>query len=507
MDVIDPCLFFDPSNDTSSKLVQQDQIDHLIAQYEASRKRLTDLADQIRTTPEVYFLVERINSLTAMGKALSAHYWAQAMNLTDLAQLLPTKDREEWNRQIRECKTPDFTENAVRETLVHLWSQRSHFLAKKAEGVFEGLSGRHITNGTEGFRKRMILESVLLEIGESEHKIGLIHDLRSLVGWFMRRGGMQEHQTSSLIHDLRSEKRFGEWVLIDGGAIQIRIYRVGTVHIQIHEDISWRLNLLLAQLHPQAIPAQFRTRSVKRSPWTLHQQLVSFPVLACLGQLRNLYSCTYELAYVPDKSGLPQAKEILRSLGGEEEGSVWTFEYPVQSVINRIVQTGVMPETKSHQFYETSDELARYVVGLAEIGPSDMCLEPSAGHGSIAIHLPPGSTCVEISEFRCEVLRTRTPQHRIVQGDFLDQNWPGGFDRIVMNPPFSKGRVLAHIEHAWGMCRKRLIAIVPRSFRDKDRTRNLQSYFPGSRISWAEDRIDKFGSISVSISILQMDRI
>ena len=113
MDVIDPCLFFDPSNDTSSKLVQQDQIDHLIAQYEASRKRLTDLADQIRTTPEVYFLVERINSLTAMGKALSAHYWAQAMNLTDLTQLLPTKDREEWNRQIRECKTPDFTETAL----------------------------------------------------------------------------------------------------------------------------------------------------------------------------------------------------------------------------------------------------------------------------------------------------------------------------------------------------------------------------------------------------------
>lgn len=503
MDVLE---FFDPENPKVESLVQQDQIDHLLAQYEASRSRLERLAQQINNTPEVYLLVERTNSIPNMVRALNAQYWARAINLTDLLTLLPTKDREEWNRLIRENKTPDFTEKIVRETLTDLWSKRFHFLAKKAEGVFENLSGRHVTNGTEGFRKRMILHSVLLDYGESSHKIGTIHDLRSLIGWIMKRGEVQEYQTSSLIRDLRSKRKFGEWVSIDGGAIQIRIYRVGTVHIQIHEDLAWRLNMMLAQLHPQAIPAKFRTRSVKRSAWTLQQQLLPFPVLACLGQLRLSHEFVYEFGYIADKSGLPRAKDILRSLGGVEEGEIWVFEYPVGPILDRILNTGTIPETKSHQFYETSDDLARHTVELAGIEPTDKCLEPSAGHGAIAVHLPPGSTCVEVSEFRCEVLRNRTPQHQIVQGDFLDQSWPGGFDRVVMNPPFSKGRVFAHIEHAWGMCRKRLVAIVPRSLRN-DHHRRLPSLFPGGRISWVEDRTDKFGSIHVSVSILQIDRV
>lgn len=58
---------------------------------------------------------------------------------------------------------------------------------------------------------------------------------------------------------------------------------------------------------------------------------------------------------------------------------------------------------------------------------------------------------VEIDSRRADLLREQGDSRRVMQGDFLDLDpldYAEGFDRVVMNPPFSNG--LDHIKHAIG---------------------------------------------------------
>ena len=125
------------------------------------------------------------------------------------------------------------------------------------------------------------------------------------------------------------------------------------------------------------------------------------------------------------------------------------FDFDPFSVLEEVVASGCVPDQRAHQFYPTPAALAARAVELAEIGPKDRCLEPSAGTGNLADLMPKDRTvCVEAAQLRCEVLRAKG--HEVEQGDFLSFA-RGGFDRIVMNPPFDQGR--------WRACRARRPAV------------------------------------------------
>lgn len=75
-------------------------------------------------------------------------------------------------------------------------------------------------------------------------------------------------------------KATGEWHVVDGGALRIRVYKKGTAHLEVHPDMAWRLNHALAHLYPLAIPAQHRQRPARRAKdFPLMQRLLPFEVL------------------------------------------------------------------------------------------------------------------------------------------------------------------------------------------------------------------------------------
>ncbi len=103
-------------------------------------------------------------------------------------------------------------------------------------------------------------------------------------------------------------------------------------------------------------------------------------------------------------------------------------------------------------FYETPEWLALEMVNRADIQPHHKVLEPSAGEGAIARHIAPlvGArlTCIEASSARVQKLKKAFPQAKVHCDDFLqfwaEQDW----DRILMNPPFSKNADVAHVARA-----------------------------------------------------------
>ena len=113
---------------------------------------------------------------------------------------------------------------------------------------------------------------------------------------------------------------------------------------------------------------------------------------------------------------------------------------------------------KQFQFFETPPVVARHMVELAEIGAMDLILEPSAGRGAIAQFL---GMCDLIELYEPNVRYLCEVGYTVSHGDFL--NWQcGRYNRIVMNPPFSRNQDIAHVRHAYKMLAPggRIVAIM-----------------------------------------------
>ena len=508
-----------------------DAIDGLIANYLAEKKRIEEVA--VFVASEFggvihYYLdgndsdrrygttVERLFCKDGAINALNASFWSRALSLTDVYDCMPQKRRDEWNTQLTEWKKPgyrrgnnpahdlpDFEDHNVRDTLQSLLASRNRFFAERVDGIYRSLSGEHLTNSPMGFGKRMIVGCVLNEWwGVNHSRVGYINDLRAVVAKFMGRDEPKWNATSSVVDGAKRD--WGQWHSIDGGAIRIRVYKKGTAHIEIHPDMAWKLNAVLASIYPNVIPAEFRVKPKKRSKeFQMMQRPLPFAVLECLSDAKgkgNIITFGYYAKSNPMAGAYAEAEKVLRSIGGVKIGlSEFEFDYNPSSVLSEILSSGCIPDQKSHQFYPTPSEVAAHALEIAEIGETDTCLEPSAGQGGIADLLPKDRTvCVEISALHCGILREKG--HTVVNDDFLAwAKTADQFERIIMNPPFSEGRAMAHVEAALSCVKSggRLVAIMPASFRNKSVSAAGEWSF-----TWSAPIENAFAGTSISVVIL-----
>jgi len=116
-------------------------------------------------------------------------------------------------------------------------------------------------------------------------------------------------------------------------------------------------------------------------------------------------------------------------------------------------------------FFPTPESVADEMVAAADIQPGMRVLEPSAGMGHIAERIRAAEVEPEVGEVsadRRELLDAKG--FAVVAQDFLALT-EGGYDRILMNPPFSEGRDIQHVRHAYDLLKPggRLVAIMGES--------------------------------------------
>ena len=469
--------------------------------------------DQGRIGLKVDGLMQKDKALAA----LHADYWDKALRLTDVLECMPQKRRDEWYELIRSHATPPFEDEAVYLTLQDMLNSRERFLAERVEGIFRALSGEHVTNSPAAFGKRMIIY-VMTGYGTTNYtNEGHITDLRKIIARFMGRDEPTGFGMTTRVIQAGMAQT-GEWLSIDGGAMRIRCYKKGTAHLEIHPDMAWRLNAILATLYPTAIPAEFRT-APKKKPKDVELMMKPLPfkviealagatehtVLDDVGYRKvrratpnSLVLKTYEM----DKFIVRQAGAVLESIGGvKQKAGHYLFDYDPKRIVNEVIASGCIPDHKSHQFYPTPSELAELAVSYADLRDGMTSLEPSAGQGGLADHMHVGvTTCVEVSDIHCQILQEKG--HRWIGGDFLKLDITDRFDRVVMNPPFSSGRWQAHIEHAASLLAEggRLVAILPASARNSDVLPSLQK-------TWSAVFENEFAGTGVSVVILVADAV
>jgi predicted RNA methylase len=169
-----------------------------------------------------------------------------------------------------------------------------------------------------------------------------------------------------------------------------------------------------------------------------------------------------------------RVNEVLEALGGKwnRKAKAHLFERDPAERLDDAIVTGEVDRPADFGFFQTPPELAARVQAEADVRPGMRVLEPSAGHGALICGLA-GVDVVAV-ELLPDNVRVLQGLHgkiglasalTVVAGDFIGMSaggLGGPFDRVLMNPPFSRQQDIAHVLHAFSMLRPggRLVSIM-----------------------------------------------
>lgn len=156
--------------------------------------------------------------------------------------------------------------------------------------------------------------------------------------------------------------------------------------------------------------------------------------------------------------------DVLTQMGGRwnSKAKAHLFpEDPSDAMADAVTTGEILNAQKDFEFFATPPSLANLIVGMAGVTPEDCILEPSAGAGAIMLAVdairgkdcPVAAWAYEIIPEFANKLQERFPAWMVIQGDFLESTGCYArqkFDKIIMNPPFSKGQDVKHVMQAWG---------------------------------------------------------
>jgi predicted RNA methylase len=155
-----------------------------------------------------------------------------------------------------------------------------------------------------------------------------------------------------------------------------------------------------------------------------------------------------------DRKLYEAVNKALTSAGGKwKRGQGHIFPSDAAPKLAAMLGSGVsVDEKKRDQSFFTPLDLAEEVVDIADVRGCDV-LEPSAGRGALVTAcLDAGAARVFAIEKNKEYAQDLESAAAMYSGyDFLEltELWGGRlFNRVVMNPPFTKNQDIKHVNHA-----------------------------------------------------------
>jgi predicted RNA methylase len=185
-----------------------------------------------------------------------------------------------------------------------------------------------------------------------------------------------------------------------------------------------------------------------------------------------------------DRKLYEQVNKVIEFAGGKWNRSKKCHIFPGDPMtkLGVTLATGLaVDEKQKFQAFFTPPDLARRVVELAQV-KGWRVLEPSAGHGALVEACARAGAlsvkCIDINPEFCEKL-TADGLTNVKCADFLTLPVPGDglgqYDRIVMNPPFTRDSDMKHVAKAfqWLAPRGILVAIMLDNWKPIRRVRFL----------------------------------
>lgn len=152
-----------------------------------------------------------------------------------------------------------------------------------------------------------------------------------------------------------------------------------------------------------------------------------------------------------------RTNEVLEAVGGRWTTAVGAHVFPsdaAQAIAPVLATRQVVTlreKRQQAQYFPTPAAVVQRVIALARLQPGVEVLEPSAGSGAIASAVTERGAivdCIERDLGYAAVLTDTGVARSVRVGDFLTVAPRPVYDRVVMNPPFTRGTDILHVEHA-----------------------------------------------------------
>lgn len=147
---------------------------------------------------------------------------------------------------------------------------------------------------------------------------------------------------------------------------------------------------------------------------------------------------------------------VLEAAGGKWDRKAKAHLFPVDAAdaMEQIIQTGEVTLIRTIQqdygYFPTPAAVVDRLMEIAEIKPGMTVLEPSAGRGAIALPCATLGAVVDCYELLSanHAFLTDNRLGFVRHMDFLMVEPEATYDRVCMNPPFSKQADIHHVTHA-----------------------------------------------------------
>ena len=171
-----------------------------------------------------------------------------------------------------------------------------------------------------------------------------------------------------------------------------------------------------------------------------------------------------------DRKMYVAVNNVLEMAGGtwSRKEKAHVFPGDAAEAIEGVLLTGEISHAKREfdAFYTPPTVVAK-LMELADVHVGQTVLEPSSGEGAIALALADTGATVESLEIR-DVPPWWSQRSNILhwKTDFLKVEPRPEFDRVVMNPPFSRQQDMVHVSHAFQFLKPggRLVSVMSPAF-------------------------------------------
>jgi len=152
-----------------------------------------------------------------------------------------------------------------------------------------------------------------------------------------------------------------------------------------------------------------------------------------------------------DRKLYEKTNKVIEAAGGKwnRKAKGHLFGCDAVDAMDQIILTGEITTRQDVGYFPTPASIVDQLIELAELSPGLLVLEPSAGRGAIASRLLQTGCevdCVELLADNVEYLRKLDLFP--FRDDFLTFEPDRYYDRVVMNPPFSRQADIHHVNHA-----------------------------------------------------------
>ena len=150
-----------------------------------------------------------------------------------------------------------------------------------------------------------------------------------------------------------------------------------------------------------------------------------------------------------------EIKRVLEAAGArwDRRAQAHLFSGDAAEALARLLDGDRVTSSKqADQWFATPPAVVAQLLDLAHLKPGMRVLEPSAGEGAIADAVTSRGCyvdCVELSEQRAQFLKDASNAVcSVFCGDFLTVAPHADYDRVIMNPPFTRLQDTRHVLHA-----------------------------------------------------------